>query len=163
MAKWTKDNLHSQFNRAKAQGWIPFFVAAATEFGFLPEELMAIGSRETNLTNIRGDFRGGQYHGFGIMQVDIGTDPGFASRGDWKDVSKAIRRGTEILASKREELKKMGLFSNVNMYCAYNCGSGNVKKAVAQGKDPNSRTTGKDYGSDVAKRVAVFQEFLKEA
>ena len=161
MAQWTETALRSQFNRAKAQGWIPIFVAVATDLGFLPEELLAIGSRETNLQNIRGDFRGGIYHGFGIMQVDIGTDPEF-SKGGWKDPAKSIRRGGEILASKREELKKMGLFSEVNMYCAYNCGSGNVKKAIAQGKDPNSRTTGKDYGNDVKKRVSVFRKFLAE-
>jgi soluble lytic murein transglycosylase-like protein len=43
---------------------------------------------------------------------------------------------------------------------AYNCGAGNVAKAVANGQDPDSRTTGRDYSWDVRRRALELMEAL---
>ena len=69
---WTQANLQSQFNHATANGWIALFTDIATSAGFPVEFVLAIASRETNMLNIKGDFHDGIYHGFGIMQVDVG-------------------------------------------------------------------------------------------
>ncbi len=70
MANWTENDLKKQYDSAKQNGWLAHFEDAAQQHDF---------SRETNLKNIKGDFRDGIYHGYGVMQVDI--DPTFVKRG----------------------------------------------------------------------------------
>ena len=43
---------------------------------------------------------------------------------------------------------------------AYNCGSGNVRKALETGQDVDARTTGKDYSADVIGRAIALKEAL---
>ena len=43
---------------------------------------------------------------------------------------------------------------------AYNCGAGNVSKAVAAGQDPDARTTGRDYSRDVRARALTLAQAL---
>ena len=43
---------------------------------------------------------------------------------------------------------------------AYNCGAGNVSKAVAAGQEPDARTTGRDYSSDVRARALTLAQAL---
>jgi hypothetical protein len=75
MADWTENDLDQQFKRAQNSGWLLYFEVSGQQHNFVVELLLAIASRETDLQNIRGDFHDGSYHGYGIMQVDIGTDP----------------------------------------------------------------------------------------
>jgi hypothetical protein len=156
MANWTETDLTRQFNHATASGWIPFFEAAATANTFDTEFLLAIASRETNLQNIRGDFHDGAYHGFGVMQVDVGTDPAFCAAWTPDNVEGSIQRGTQILVEKRDSLAAKGITDPKAIAAAYNTGQGNVIRSVQNGLDPDRTTTGHDYGSDVIARQAVF-------
>jgi len=59
MSGWTEDDLRKQFQRAKKNGWLQIFKRAAETYGFPPELIMAIASRETNMRNVIG----GKHHG----------------------------------------------------------------------------------------------------
>ncbi len=180
--KWNTNDLRSQYSRAKANGWIPFFVASGDA---IPDDeidaatLMAIASRETNMRSMKGDFRNGRYNGFGIMQLDIGSHPQWIASGAWQNVREAIAKGADALDEKRQQildgrgqtldykgkkftgdpfttaqLKKIAL-------AAYNSGLGAYYSfSTDPAKDPDARTTGKDYGDDVLSREKVFREWL---
>jgi hypothetical protein len=156
MPNWTEHDLQNQFHRADNNGWIPFFEAAGAAHGFAAEFLMAIASRETNMQNIKGDLRGGICHGYGIMQVDIGTDPAFCQSWTSAAVQPSINRGTEILAGKRDFLAHHNITDPKAIAAAYNTGEGNVSNSVAHGRDADSTTTGGDYGKDVLDRMSIF-------
>ena len=157
MANWTENDLKAQFQRTQISGWLPLFEAAAQTHSFEVELLLAIGSRETNLRNIKGDFYNGIYHGYGIMQVDIGTDPAFCASWTEARVQESIERGTEILAEKRAYLADKGITDPKAIAAAYNTGQGNVVRSIGAGKDPDSTTSGHYYGSDVLARMAIFK------
>ena len=163
MANWTETDLTRQFNHAKLSGWIPYFAAAAQANHFDTELLLAIASRETNMQNIRGDFNGGIYHGFGIMQVDVRTDPDFCNAWTADQVEGSIERGTRILAGKRDALAAQNITDLRAIAAAYNTGAANVIHSIQNGADPDSTTTGHDYGADVIARRAVFQNLTSLA
>jgi hypothetical protein len=156
MPNWTQADLANQLNRATSGGWIPFFDAAAQANNFDTEFLLAIASRETNMQNIRGDFHDGAYHGFGIMQVDVGTDPAFCAQWTPDQVSGSVDRGTKILAGKRDSLAAKNISDPKAIAAAYNTGASNVIHSIQAGQDPDRTTTGHDYGADVLARRAVF-------
>jgi hypothetical protein len=156
MANWTENDLTRQLSHATANGWIPFFEAVAQNHGFDTEFLLAIASRETNLVNIKGDFHDGAFHGFGIMQVDVGTDPAFCAAWTPDQVESSIQRGTQILVGKRDSLAAKTITDPKAIAAAYNTGASNVIRSIQNGADPDHTTTGHDYGSDVMARMAVF-------
>jgi soluble lytic murein transglycosylase-like protein len=150
-----------EYDRAKAAGWLPYFQASAATHGFGPDLLMAIASRETNMRDIKGDFRGGVYHGYSLMQVDIGTDPAFCHA--WvadQNVDQSIERGAQILAGKRDYLAQHGVTDLQDIASAYNCGEGNVIAALNENENPDDRTTGRNYGKDVMSRAAAFAAII---
>jgi hypothetical protein len=153
---WTENDLRGQLNTATANGWITLFEAAAQAHQFDTEFLLAIASRETNMRNIRGDFHDGAYHGFGIMQVDVGTDPNFCASWTPDQVEGSIQRGTQILAQKRDALAARNITDPKAIAAAYNTGQGNVIHSIQNGADPDRTTTEGNYGSDVMARRAVF-------
>src|SRR5581483_12077172 len=106
MPAWTEPDLQEQLDRAIASGWIAFFQNAAAAHDFPLELLLGIASRETDMQNVKGDKRNGVYHGYGIMQVDIGTDPAFCAAWTPDNVDGSIQRGTQILAGKRTSLAR---------------------------------------------------------
>lgn len=161
MAKWTEADLRSQFNSAKANGWLPYFEEAAQHHDFPVELLLAIASRETNIRNIKGDLRDSVSHGYGIMQVDIGTDPEFCRNWTPEKVEESLERGTWILAGKRTYLAGKQITDLKAIAAAYNTGEGNVARSLAAGRDPDHTTTGGDYGSDVLARMEVFGRLLR--
>jgi len=156
MANWTESDLIQQFNRADSNGWTAFFATAASANNFDTELLMAIASRETNMQNIKGDLHDGAYHGFGIMQVDIGTDSSFCTNWTPDQVEGSINRGAQILAGKRDALAAKNITDQKAIAAAYNTGAANVIHSVQNGGDPDQTTTGRNYGSDVLARKAVF-------
>lgn len=169
MPNWTKADLQRQYNRAKTNGWIDTFASQGEENNFATETLMALASRETNMTNERGDYHDGKYHGFGILQVDIGTDPAWINAGKWKDVHESIIHGVGILVSKRNEVANLAQAANHALsdegllrvsIAAYNCGSGPAYHNFINHADPDKGTTGHDYSADVLKRTVVFKSFL---
>jgi len=156
MPNWTQADIVNQLNRATSSGWIPFFESAARANNFDTEFLLAIASRETNMQNIKGDLQSGTYHGFGIMQVDVGTDPEFCAQWTPDQVSGSVDRGTKILAGKRDSLAAKNIMDPKAIAAAYNTGASNVIHSIQAGQDPDRTTTGHDYGADVLARKAVF-------
>jgi hypothetical protein len=164
MAKFTEAQLEQEFKNCANNGALDGFKASAAAHGWSVELLLGIGSRETNLQNIRGDFHGGTYHGFGIMQVDIGTDRGFCNSGAWKDVKAAIERGTQILDGKRTYLANHGVQEPAltrASVSAYNTGEGNAWRSIKLERNTDHTTTGGDYAADVMARAEVFKRLLE--
>jgi hypothetical protein len=170
MAKFTKAELKKEYQRAKANDWIPAFIEAANDKKFPPEVLMGIASRETNMENIKGDFRGGIYHGYGLMQIDVGSYPDWIKSGAWHNPLEGIKKGAEVLAEKRREVANAAKASGQRLtegalerisIAAYNCGASPAYKHWRSNTDPDESTTGKDYSQDVLARAEVFKSFLE--
>ena len=67
----TKKEALNQLHSLRHTGFAPKLEQQATEHGFPAPFFMGIASRETNCINELGDFQGGQFHGVGIIQIDI--------------------------------------------------------------------------------------------
>jgi soluble lytic murein transglycosylase-like protein len=160
---WSENSITAEFNRVKISGWLPLFQNAATAIKLPTELLLAIASRETNMRNIKGDLHADGYHGFGIMQVDIGTDREFCCNWDPTDVQRSIERGAQILALKKAALAHYKVTSLKSIIAAYNAGEGTVIKSIRAGEDVDTHTKGGNYASDVLRRMAVFAKLLKSA
>lgn len=145
--------IEAQFAEAQKQGWMKFFTKAAQVHGLLVSALLAICSRETGFRNIVGDAG----HGRGLMQVDD------RSHADWIKANKDgldpetnIFYGADILSANLE------IFAGdyEKAFAAYNCGAGNVKRALRAGESFDSHTTGHDYGKDTHNRMLIFQDLI---
>jgi hypothetical protein len=73
------------------------------------------------------------YHGFGLMQVDIGTDPAFCNAWTPDNVQGSILCGCRILERKRIYLARKQCTDLKAIAAAYNTGEGNVAKSIAAG------------------------------
>lgn len=141
----TGSQLRAQYERASAE-W-PFIHEVEKKKGLLPYLMFAIGSRETNLRNIWGDWRWNSeqgkniYHGAGVWQRDIqhGVPDGWMEDVPWQ-----CDWAADHLLGKRAHCNGDWLGA-----CnAYNSGS-----------CLTSRTTGKDYGPDVLERRQYLEDF----
>lgn len=99
--------------------------------------------------------------GRGLMQIDYGAFE-FARTGDWADASANIDFGCNLLAENLVYFKKIAgdddpLRAGI---AAYNCGRGNVSKALALGGDVDLYTTGHNYSSDVLARAQWFKQHI---
>jgi hypothetical protein len=152
--------LLDQHRRAK-EDWP--FIDAIEKAHHLPALLLyAVGSRETNLRNIKGDFskRKGEssprFHGFGVWQRDsgaFGVDESYL-----KDVRKQAEDAAALLAANHRTFGRWDA-----AVAAYNCGPGNVRPALAAGLSVDHHTTGGDYSTDVLARRAFLAARVKEA
>jgi hypothetical protein len=177
----TRSQLKTQYERAKRLGWIEHFKAAAeqhTKGYFDTADLMGIGSRETNLDPKWLTKPGDGGHGYGLMQADDRSFPGWIATGEWKKAESGIHKGAEILMMKWRDMeenagklvqvkgraftmpKLKGLDAQQATIAAYNCGRWSFY-AAAKGQDLDKYTTGRDYSADVMERASVFREFLK--
>ena len=77
-------------------------------------------------------------------------------------VRESVQGGCRILAGKRAYLAKKQCTDLRAIAAAYNTGEGNVSRSLANGRDPDSTTTGRNYGSDVLARMEVFKRLLDE-
>jgi len=102
---------------------------------------------------------GGGY-GRGLMQVDFDAHE-FARTGKWKDPKENINYGCQVLSNCYQFMKrKSGLTGNELLRASiagYNCGPGNVLRAIRDGKDIDYFTFGRDYSKDVMNRAGWFQ------
>jgi hypothetical protein len=137
-----------------------------------------VGERKMKARDIhpimRGDYsqRPGEkeksYHGYGYMQIDIGSFPAFVKSGDWKDPKKTYIKAIQVLDDKRTYLKDKfpHLEGDVLLkaaVAAYNCGEGRVSQVLRgiattkTGKKTNDvdRYT---HGGDYSKEVFRFRE-----
>ena len=156
MLNWTEADLTDQFRDAAATGWLPYFETAAHQTGLPIELLLGVASRETNIRNIKGDLRNGIYHGYGVMQVDIGTQPDFCRTWTAGEAQGSIHCGAQVLAGKRNYLAHRGITDLKAVAAAYNTGEGNVFRSIRAGADPDRTTSGGDYGFDVLARTEIF-------
>lgn len=174
----TPKQIKSQYDRVKRDNWLPWFEEAAEKANTTTAHFLAIGSRETNLKNIRGDFRNNRYNGFGVMQVDVGTDAEYAKNWKASDVEPSIRRGGEIYESKLDQvINGQGKSLTVKgkkfvgrkvqsddarriATSAYNCGLWAYFHFTNEAHIDSS-TTGKDYSRDVYDRAIEFAALLE--
>ncbi|MFF1358739.1 peptidoglycan-binding protein [Streptomyces sp. NPDC058297] len=124
----------------------PFIPDIEKTHGLPVSLLLAVGSRETNLTNKVGD--GG--HGHGVWQRDDRWWP--IPEGYDKDVRKQAEDAAILLAANH---KALGDWAPA--VAAYNAGLTGVKDAIKAGKSPDSVTAGGDYAADVLGRLAHLQ------
>lgn len=97
--------------------------------------------------------------GRGLMQIDYDAHE-FARTGNWQDPAANIAYGCLVLAQNRDLLaRKLQLSGQTLMQAAlaaYNCGAGNVIKAVQAQLDIDYYTAGRDYGKDTLNRAGFF-------
>ena len=148
------NDLRTQLARARAE--FPFIDATEEEHDLPDFLLYAVGSRETNLRNIAGDFsqRPGEpsprFHGFGIWQRDsgaFGVDDAYLD-----DVVAQAEDAAALLAS---HFQRFGRWDAA--VAAYNAGAGAVAKALRKGRHVDSVTTGGDYSADVLARRSFLE------
>jgi len=151
--------LLADYRRAK-ETWP--FIEDAEQAHDLPTLLLyAVGSRETNLKNIKGDFSrrphesSKRFHGFGVWQRDsdaFGVDESYL-----RDVRKQAEDAAALLAANHRTFGRWDA-----AVAAYNCGPGNVKPALAAGLSVDQHTTGRDYSADVLARHAFLVAHVEE-
>jgi hypothetical protein len=127
--------------------------------------LLAIASRETNCANIVGD--GG--HGRGLFQVDDRFHGQWLARvgagrpGGLPSVEDGAAYAAELLTSNFSFGRAKGLRGRRLLKfaaSAYNAGAGGAWKGVQEAGDSDAMTTGRDYGADVLRRMAILRGWL---
>jgi putative peptidoglycan binding protein/transglycosylase-like protein with SLT domain len=98
--------------------------------------------------------------GRGLMQIDFDASE-FARTGNWKDPEANINAGCNVLKSSLDLLGRRTSLTGRDLLqaaiAAYNCGAGNVLKAISQGRPVDFFTTGRNYSQDVLNRAGFFQ------
>lgn len=91
-------------------------------------------------------------YGYGYFQIDKRFHREFLNRQDRKDPAEQAFYACSILRGNRAWFKRNPSIRTDDaerlqrmVVAAYNCGCGNVKKALDAGLDIDARTTGKDY------------------
>ncbi len=95
-----------------------------------------------------------KYHGFSFWQIDIGSFPDFIKSGDWQDPYKSCLKAISVLEDKRKYLVShlptlSGNELNRAITASYNCGQGNVFKALSKGLDVDIYTHQHNYSKEV--------------
>lgn len=150
---------------------------AAQEAGVHQSVICGIGSRESRwglaltppFPHGTGDFAkrngalppDGKGWGRGIMQIDYRAHE-FARKGEWRDpgkniayAGKVLGDNIKVLAKRRPELHGMDLLRA--SIAAYNCGAGNVIKALEYGRGVDYYTAHRDYSRDTLSLAGWFQ------
>lgn len=93
-------------------------------------------------------------HGRGLMQIDDRAHSEWIATHRWQDPAINIDKGAEVLAACFAAFPRG---PDLAAIAAYNCGPGNVRKAILSGHEPDWFTTGRDYGRDVQRRRDDFR------
>lgn len=150
---------------------------------FSEELLAAIAARETGFLIIRyhnqglgfseisqrmkGDYRKseGRYRGYGYWQIDVGSYPDFITSGKWKDPAQTAKKAVAVLEEKSRYLESKGWKQKLTekeferaVTAAYNCGQGNVHKALSQGLDVDRYTFNRDYSAEVFRNREIYNQ-----
>lgn len=135
-------DLDAQYRRAS--GLWPWVPAVERTWSLPPMLLWALGSRETNLTNIVGD----NGHGVGIWQRDTRAHDDVPSV-TWylNHPRRQADDAGRLLIDLHTQLEDWHAAT-----AAYNAGLTGVRRALAAGRDPDTATTGGDYAADVEDR-----------
>jgi len=165
----SKLTLLNQLHSLRHTGFAEMLEQHAKDRGFPTPFFFAIASRETNCINMLGDFQHGEFHGVGIIQIDIQHPIARQARdsGSWKtNPDPLIKFGAQILADNIQRAKQVfpNLGTQQQMKVAasgYNCGMDRAITGANHG-DSDRLTTGHDYGRDVMTRMAIFDELISE-
>lgn len=164
---WIKTNLSGYIQQAiKGSQFTEEHLAGMTmrETGFLIARYVGEGKmvEEINLL-MRGDYgqRKGedkkQYHGYGYIQIDIGSYPDFINSGDWQNPLKSYEKAIHVLNEKATELAKYNITSLQAITAAYNCGSYGARKGINKGNDPDLYTFNHDYSKEVIRFSEIYK------
>jgi hypothetical protein len=148
---------------ARYQRYLPYVMAAAQRYHLDPALIMAVMDRETGspqqigngARNIIGDYG----HGHGLMQIDDRSHGAWLrANNDGLDPASNIDYGASLL---RQNLDRFNGDTQAAL-AAYNSGAGNVHHLLEQGRDPDARTTGHDYGADTLRRYEWFRQRIAQ-
>jgi len=167
-----------------ARPYLDYIRFAAQDAGVHQSIILGIGSRESRwglgLTppfpygtgdfakrNNMKPFRMGQMppdgkgFGRGIMQIDYDAHE-FARGDQWKDPARNITYGGSVLRGNivwlRDNIPNLGGKNLLRAaVAAYNCGCGNVARAIKSGRSVDFYTAHRDYSTDVLSRAGWFQ------
>ena len=166
----SKSQLLNQLHGLRNSGFADKLKQHATANNLPTQFFFGIASRETNCRNILGDQINGQFHGVGIVQIDIQHPIARTARdnGTWKtNPDPLLEFGAQMLAGNlklaRQKFPTLTAEQQLKIAASgYNCGMGNAVTGQQQFGDSDKRTTGHDYGRDVLNRMAVFAELISE-
>jgi len=100
-----------------------------------------------------------QYHGFGFWQIDLDSYREFVTANRWVDPYQCCLKAIEVLEEKRKYLvSKKIQFDNRAITAAYNCGQGNVYKAITTGRDVDYFTHQQNYSAEVWRYREIYKK-----
>jgi len=114
----------------------------------------------------RGDGKGLIPHGFGFTQIDINAFPWFISTNAWLDPYKCFSQSIAVLEGARAHIlgRNPVLKGSTSLIhysvAAYNCGAGNVDKALTQHIDPDRYTTAHNYSAEVFEFAEIYKTIV---
>jgi soluble lytic murein transglycosylase-like protein len=153
------DSLHlsSQLAYLKMRGIYPHFIEASRRYQIPLALLLAIASRESGMgLALDTDWTGDSGNGIGIMQIDRRYHPEFTGQTANNDHQSNITYGAEFLSGL---IRQFPSDRNAAI-AAYNAGAARVRRALAAGRHPDAVTTGRDYSSDVLRRMQIIESIV---
>lgn len=127
----------------------------------------AIGSRESRwgqaLSPPTPAGTGDYGHGRGLMQIDDRWHPEFIHGGSWQDPTANILYGCGVLRDNVRRFRGNTPDWLRASIAAYNCGGGNVVRALERGRDVDYYTAHRNYSRDVLSRAGWYQRQKSEA
>jgi hypothetical protein len=166
---WIKQNLRIQITVAITgtsftEDWLA--ALACRETGGLLTKYVNSGNTTVALLAplMKGDYTNGEYHGYSFWQIDIRSFPDFINSGDWVNSQKAAVQAVSVLNTMKKSLIELGIakYSLPNdgddraTTASYNCGSGNVMKALEEGQNVDYFTANQNYSSQVFSFRAMY-------
>jgi len=159
--------LKRQLNAIKKNGLFSLLEASAKTSNIPLSFFLGLASRETNCVNELGDFRGGEAHGVGIVQIDIQHSIARQARdsGSWKTTPKPLidfgaNLLSENIAAAKAHLPNLTNHQYLKVAASgYNAGIITAINAAEHGNS-DIPTTGRNYGADVLRRMSVFSILL---
>lgn len=162
---WTEEALQAQYAVAKKNGWLPFFLSAASAYDFIPTQLLGLASRESGpfwSAHPMGDIVGDRGAAWGPLQIHIKFHP---DRENYTTVEANILRGAKILAGYRAQIARKIMdypdpidpeTVEVMIYASFNRGVVGMWQSFRDHGDPDLVTAHGNYGKDTQARAMIF-------
>lgn len=164
--RWIKDNLSGYIDQAIIDSnYSQDLLAGMTmrETGFLIARYIGEGKTPEEIHKLmKGDYSQRkeetekQYHGYGYIQIDIGSYPDFIKSGDWQDPLKSYKKAVAVLNEKSVELGKYNIHALEAIVAAYNCGAYNARRALEKGNDVDLYTYQHNYSKEVDRYRGLY-------